>query len=134
MFINHRKLEIFKRAFPHLDNSSQRTVNIILKMADLNDSIYQFTHQNDIEACDTNSHTNFEELLRSIKPLCSKKDQEIIDFALNFNKSRDVFNAYKTINNMDNTSDEHRFDCLKNKLSPEQICTLNNLSKIMNNQ
>ena len=67
MFINSKNVEILKRAFPHLDNSRQRPISIILKIAELNDSIEQFTHPVQIESCDnSNSHVNTEELLRSI--------------------------------------------------------------------
>ena len=76
MFINNKTIEILKRAFPHLDNTRQRPINIILKIAELNDSIEQFTHPVHIESCDnSNSHVNTEELLRSIKPLVQKKNK-----------------------------------------------------------
>ena len=143
MFINSKNVEILKRAFPHLDNSRQRPISIILKIAELNDSIEQFTHPVQIESCDnSNSHVNTEELLRSIKPLCSKKEQDVIDFALNFNKTKEIYNAYKTFNNdntnmnsSDNTNNSlhNKLDFLKNNLSSEQLDTINQLNNLINN-
>ncbi len=143
MFINSKNVEILKRAFPHLDNSRQRPISIILKIAELNDSIEQFTHPVHIETCEnSNSHVNTEELLRSIKPLCSKKEQEVIDFALNFNKTKDIYNAYKAFNNdntninsSDNTNNslENKLGFLKNNLSSEQLDTINQLNNLINN-
>lgn len=143
MFINSKNVEILKRAFPHLDNSRQRPISIILKIAELNDSIEQFTHPVHIETCEnSNSHVNTEELLRSIKPLCSKKEQEVIDFALNFNKTKEIYNAYKTFNNDNtnmNSSDkannslDNKLDFFKNNLSSEQLDTINQLNNLINN-
>ena len=143
MFINNKTIEILKRAFPHLDNTRQRPINIILKIAELNDSIEQFTHPVHIESCDnSNSRVNTEDLLRSIKPLCSKKEQDVIDFALNFNKTKEIYNAYKTFNNdntnmnsSDNTNNSlhNKLDFLKNNLSSEQLDTINQLNDLINN-
>ena len=143
MFINNKTIEILKRAFPHLDNTRQRPINIILKIAELNDSIEQFTHPVHIESCEnSNSHVNTEELLRSIKPLCSKKEQDVIDFALNFNKTKEVYNAYKAFNgdntntnssNNPNNSLDNKLGFLKNNLSSEQLDTINQLNNLINN-
>ena len=143
MFINNKTIEILKRAFPHLDNTRQRPISVILKIAELNDSIEQFTHPVHIESCDnSNSHINTEELLRSIKPLCSKKEQDVIDFALNFNKTKDIYNAYKAFNgdntnpkNSDtsDTSLNNKLGFLKNNLSSEQLDTINQLNNLINN-
>ena len=143
MFINSKNVEILKRAFPHLDNTRQRPISVILKIAELNDSIEQFTHPVHIETCEnSNSHVNTEELLRSIKPLCSKKEQDVIDFALNFNKTKEIYNAYKTFNNdntnmnsSDNTNNSlhNKLDFLKNNLSSEQLDTINQLNDLINN-
>ena len=143
MFINNKTIEILKRAFPHLDNTRQRPIKIILKIAELNDSIEQFTHPVHIESCDnSNSHVNTEELLRSIKPLCSKKEQDVIDFALNFNKTKEIYNAYKTFNGDNantnlsdnpNNSLDNKLGFLKNNLSSEQLDTINQLNNLINN-
>lgn len=104
--MNNRLIEVLKRAFPHLDSQRRRSINVILKMAELNDSINQFHNISSMEACDdAPSHVNTEELLRSIRPVCAKKEQEIIDFALNFNKTKDFYNTYKTLNNAKNIND-----------------------------
>lgn len=141
MFFNSRNIEILKRAFPHLDNSRQRSINVILKIAELNDSINEFSHPSRLETCDNeHNHVNTEELLRSIKPLCPKKDQDVIDFALNFNKTKEIYSAYKTFNEDNSNTDnklgnklENKLGFLKNKLSSEQLDTINQLNDIINN-
>ena len=80
--------------------------------------------------------------MRSIKPLCSKKEQDVIDFALNFNKTKDIYNAYKSFNGDNantNSSDnpnnslDNKLGFLKNNLSSEQLDTINQLNNLINN-
>lgn len=132
MAFNNRNIEILKRAFPHLDNQRQRSINIILKMAELNDSVNQLSNVTNMEACDNdNRRTNMEELLRSIRPVCIKKEQEIIDFILNLNRTKDFYNTYKSFNN-DGSPVENTLNIFKNKLSNEQLETINQLNTLIN--
>lgn len=132
MSFNNRNIEILKRAFPHLDNQRQRSINIILKMAELNDSVNQLSNVSNMEACDNdNKRTNMEELLKSIRPVCVKKEQDIIDFILNLNRTKDFYNTYKAFNN-DNTPVENTINLFKNKLSNEQLETINQLNTLIN--
>ena len=41
MSINNQRIEILKNAFPHLDSNKQKSINIILKMAELHDCVNQ---------------------------------------------------------------------------------------------
>ena len=132
MFYTNKNIEILKKAFPHLDNQRQRSINIILKMAELNESIHELSNVSSMVSCD-NEHkqTNVEELLRSIKPVCPKKDQEIIDFALNFNKTKDIYNTYKAFNTSSGIN--NKLDFFKDKFSREQLDTINQLNALINN-
>jgi hypothetical protein len=132
MSFNNRNIEILKRAFPHLDNQRQRSINIILKMAELNDSVNQLSNVSNMEACDNdNKRTNMEELLKSIRPVCVKKEQDIIDFILNLNRTKDFYNTYKAFNN-DGTPMGNTLNLFKNKLSNEQLETINQLNTLIN--
>ena len=117
MSFNNQNIEILKRAFPHLNGNKQRSINIILKLAELQDSVSQLSNVSSMETCENETkRTNVEELLKSIKPVCSKKEQDVIDFALNFNKTKDIYNTYKILNN-DNSSIDTTFNLLKNNNS-----------------
>lgn len=132
MSFNNRNIEILKRAFPHLDNQKQRSINIILKMAELNDSVSQLSSISNMEACENeNKRTNIEELLRSIRPVCLKKEQEIIDLFLNLTRTKDFYTTYKAFNN-ENTPVENTINLFKNKLSNEQLETINQLNTLIN--
>lgn len=134
MSINNQRIEILKNAFPHLDSNKQKSINIILKMAELHDCVNQLSHVSSMEACDNEpNRTNIEELLKSIRPVCGKKDQDIIDFALNFYKTKDIYNAYKTLNK-ENSSIENTFNLFKNNLTNEQLETVNKLNTLINNE
>ena len=144
MLLNSRNINILKKAFPHLDEQRKKPINIILKLTELTECINEFSHSNGLESCSTSSTPiNTEELLKDIRSECPKQYRDMIDFILNFSKTKDFYNTYKTINNLTHTNiDTHNTDSnhtssniefFKNQLSKEQLERINELSHIINN-
>ena len=133
MTINKKNIDLLKRAYPHLDTNSQKTINVLLKFQELQNSITNVTNLSSMEACDSQGPTrkkiDMEALLNSIKPACAKKERELIDFALNINKAKDMVNVYKSLNTADFSPDN--LSLFKDKLSPEELNTINQLKDII---
>ncbi|MBE5934178.1 MAG: hypothetical protein E7262_00105 [Lachnospiraceae bacterium] len=136
MLINNTNINILKKAFPHLDDRSRKPINVLLKLTELSECINDISNPSNLESC-SNMYTpiNTEELLRDIRPECPKEGKEIIDLILNFSKTKDFYNTYKTLNNLTQATSNKTnsaMDLLKNQLSPEQLERINELSTILN--
>lgn len=132
MVINTQYVDLLKRAFPHLDDRRRQSVSVILKLSELNDTLNNLKYSNQLSACSTNnsSQINSEELLKSIRPVCSKREQEMIDLVIGFSKSKEIMSAYRKISG-DNSS-LSAYDMLKNQFSSEQLDIINQLGKLIN--
>ena len=116
-------LNILKKASPHLDEKSRAPITFLLKLNELTDCIENLSKlpHRGLESCDMHSSTiNTEALLRDIRPECNKSGRDAIDLVLNFSKTRDFYNRYKTLNGIQNT------------LSEDQLTRIEELSKIIN--
>ena len=134
MLLNNRNINILKKAFPHLDESSKKPISIILKLTELTECINEISSSSGIESCsDSSAPINTEELLKDIRSECPKQCRDIIDFILNFSKTKEFYNTYKTINNLTSpATDNNNIDFFKNQLSREQLERINELSHILN--
>jgi hypothetical protein len=129
MFIKTQNIDLLKRAFPHLDDTSKQSVDVLLKVSELNTALQNFSH-NELSACNIKkSSINSEELLKSIRPVCSSKEKELIDLVLGFSKSKEIINAYHSISN--DKSGLSAIENLKNNLSKEQIQMIQKLDHII---
>lgn len=97
--MNSRQLEILKKASPHLMSRPSSCINAILMVNELTETIKNITNPNELSTCDTKAFTsNPEDMLLSIKSVCSPRECELIDMITNFKKSKDLYNTYKMIN------------------------------------
>ena len=125
MLFKNMNLNILKKASPHLDERSRAPITFLLKLNELTNCMQELNRNphNDLESCDTYTSTiNTEALLRDIRPECTKSGRDAIDLILNFSKTRDFYNRYKTFNGLQNT------------LSDEQLTRIEELSKIINHE
>ena len=97
--MDSRQLEILKKASPHLMPKASTCINAIIMANELSDTIHSLFSGNELSTCDTKpASSNPEEMLLSIKSVCSPRECELIDMFTNFKKSKDIYNAYKMMN------------------------------------
>ena len=153
--LNNINIKLLKKAFPHLDDRSRRPINLILKINELNECLNEVSRGNGLESCSDNVSTiNTEALLKDIQPECPNPWRDMIDLFLNFTKTKDFYNTYKTVNNITdisslfnnvskdssvinnlfNINKNSTLEQMKTSLSPEQLERINELSQILNAQ
>ncbi len=89
--INNQQINILNKALPHMPPQVKACAQIIIQAYELSDSVHNMS-DGGISACDfTNTMpVNIEQLLRDIRPVCSKKDAQYIDTYLNFLRTKNV--------------------------------------------
>lgn len=97
--INNQQINILNKALPHMPPQVKACAQIIIQAYELSDSVHNMS-DGGISACDSTNTmpVNIEQLLRDIRPVCSKKDAQYIDTYLNFLRTKNVLNVYKTMN------------------------------------
>ena len=71
-------------------------INAIIMANELSDTVQSIFSGNELSTCDTKpASSNPEEMLLSIKSVCSPRECELIDMFTNLKKSKDIYNAYK---------------------------------------
>ncbi|MBQ3061823.1 MAG: hypothetical protein IJD02_05210 [Lachnospiraceae bacterium] len=93
-----KQLEILKKASPHLMPRPSSCINALLMVNELSETIRNIRNPNELSTCDTKGFSsNPEDMLVSIKSVCSPRECEIIDMITNLRKSKDLYNTYKMI-------------------------------------
>ncbi|MFV0342842.1 MAG: hypothetical protein ACK5JH_08095 [Anaerocolumna sp.] len=146
-------LDIMKAAFPHLDSSTQQSVDLLLKTGELMDSITASRNPNKISSLSlSTAKIDIEALLTSIRNVCYEKERELIDMVLNFFRAKNLFDTYtmltqtmstgssdSTSNNnfnipndfmggLNSPNNPNMQELLESMLTPEQKSTFDNLS------
>lgn len=94
--VDDHALNIFKAAMPHVQPQAQTGMNVLLKANELMETIEELTHPGELSAMEINeeNHTP-EDLLLSIKEVCTPRENEMVDMMLNFFKARKIYTAYQ---------------------------------------
>jgi hypothetical protein len=88
--------ELLKTALPYVDIKSRLTLELLIKLYELNICIRNFT-TNDISACGfENEKADMEALLNSIKPKCNMNELAFVDKMLNIFQAKRMFEMYNT--------------------------------------
>lgn len=119
-----RQLNIIKSALPYIPLNIRRNVSLLVKLTELKNTFTLFDNKNEytMGICSENSEGNVVEMMNSIKPFCTKKEIETMDFAYN------IFAAYHLSQN-DSSTDNLSF--LKAMLSPEQLAIFNSYKSLL---
>lgn len=92
------KTELVKAALPYLDSNLKTMAELFVKASDLMGSLKSMKSPDKLAACGfTASKIDLEGLLTGIRPVCNKKEGEIIDRILGFFNMKKMFEMY---NNM----------------------------------
>lgn len=139
-------LDILKAAIPYINRRTQRSINIAIMASELANTLKDSRSTSELSACDVEPFEfNMEGMLVSIKEVCTKPEREMIDFALNFMKTKKLLDAYNMISkasgamnnpypgfpNLNAGGNFNNMDLLKNFLSPEQASTFETMSALM---
>ena len=138
-------LDILKAAIPYINRRTQRTMNVAIMATELATTLKDSRSTSELSACDVEPFEfNMEGMLVSIKEVCSKPEREMIDFALNFMKTKKLLDAYNIISKGSgamnnpypgfpnlNAGKNNNMDLLKSMLTPEQASTFETMSALM---
>ncbi len=98
--IQSRDLQMLKAMVPYLDRPRQRTVSMVIRLAELQKTMQLFQAAPELEAaelhsCENNSPTERTRLmLYAVKDFCTPQEAETIDNIVGFS---DMYNSYETM-------------------------------------
>ncbi len=99
--------EIMKAALPYFDSMTKIRVEFFAKALDLMGSLSALSGRNSMVACGyENKSIDMEGLLNGIRPLCNKKERDIIDRILNIFNMKRMFEMYNNLMNAMKTMQE----------------------------
>ena len=156
MFLSKHTADILKAAFPYVNTNTQSSMNMIIKAAELADSVDEVQKQPVLSSCDINDEPlDAEALLTNVRPVCYPQEMEFVDMILNFIRARKIYHNYqdyaskqvsaaqvhnnnKSRNNSFNpmnlfgmNNNVNMMDFLLSQLTPEQRATFDNMSSMM---
>ncbi len=110
-------LAICQTALPHVNIQTQTSMNVILKVNDLVNSIRDLSYTGQLSAMELNEEPpDVEELLTNLKPVCNRQEADFVDMMLNVLSARKLYQAYQDFNEQvqaaqvseeDNNHEEH---------------------------
>ena len=133
--------EIIKAALPYIDSHNKIMVEFIMKVIELIGYIKTLKNSLSLAACGYEAgKIDLEGMLNNIRPVCNKKERDIIDKILNifnmkramemYNNMMEVMDAMKTTeDNFNDTStdfDKHDFDYNNPDILAEEAYDYNN--------
>ncbi|WP_343210565.1 hypothetical protein [Anaerolentibacter hominis] len=119
-----RGSEFLKAALPYVDPATGERLSLILKVAELSDSIHNAGQTPDLSAASIGNEQplDMEGLLSSVRPLCMGRELEMVDMMLNFVKVRKMYSTYSSFSGKRPGlgAGNPLFDMLMQQMSPEQ--------------
>ncbi|SES70723.1 hypothetical protein [[Clostridium] polysaccharolyticum] len=144
-------LNIIRAAIPYVTSRTRSNMEVAIKTGELAESFQGRGNSPELEACDLGEETvDVEGLLLSVQNVCVGREREMVNTALNFYKTRSLYQAYQAFrrntlqpelqaasvgneqghsNNPNNTM----FDFLMSQLTPEQKSTFDTMNMLINN-
>lgn len=147
-------VELLSTAIPYLNGRPKKSINMLLKTAELMDSFKDLQNKEELSACDIHTtEIDTENMLQDMKKLCTDKEREFLDVIINFINAQKIYNTYRTIANVsssnnssfgdyaktlglssmsENLNNNNTMEILKNLLPPEQRSSFDNISMLIN--
>ncbi len=103
--ISSQNINILTKALPHLPGKAKMYMDVLLKVNQLKSSLDNIEDLGIIQAQSHEDNSmksiDIDALFKDIRPLCSGNDAHIIDMYSSLKKSRDIVNAYQSMNGGD---------------------------------
>lgn len=146
-------LNIIRAALPYVTTRTRSNMEVAIKTGELAESFQSAGSTPELEACDLENETvDVEGLLVSVQNVCVGRERDMINTALNFFKTRSLYQSYQTFRrnslqpelqaasvNGSGSGSRHSsnpnntmMDFLMSQLSPEQKSTFDAMNMIMN--
>lgn len=142
-------LDIIQAALPYVGNQAKGSMNLVLKAAELVDTVKELGGPTDLSTCNIkNEKVDPEVMLLNVRDVCTTKEQEFIDMIVNFIKAKNLYHSYQsfaentvqattanrnqTQNPFGNGKSINLMDFLMTQISPDQKATFDSLSMLLN--
>lgn len=143
-------LNIIRAAIPYVNSRTRNNMEVAIKTGELAESFQSANQPPELAACDLGDDTtDVEGLLTSVQNVCIGRDRDMMNTALNFYKTRNLYRSYQkfrkesmspelqaasvggsgNMNNPNNTM----FNFLMSQLTPEQKSTFDAMNMLMTN-
>lgn len=140
--------DLLKAASPYLSPDLLKSLNLFIKTFEFMHAVKEFSSpKKRAEDFHKESKIDFEGLLKSIRPHCTKEESEIVDLFLNMMSAVNFYKTYQEMTSMfadmqgnsseqdefnsDGMGNDDMFDTLMEMLSPEQKGTFETIKTLM---
>lgn len=142
-------LNIIRAALPYVNSRTRNNMEVALKTGELAETFQSARQTPELQTCDLGEDTmDVEGLLVSIQNVCMGRDRDMINTALNFYKTRNLYRSYQEFrkeslnpelqaasvggNGNTNNPNNTMFNFLMSQLTPEQKSTFDAMNMLMN--
>lgn len=146
--VNHAS-DLLKAASPYLTADLRKSLDLFVKTFEFTSAIKGFNSSSvKSQSFESQKNIDFEGLLKSIRPLCTKEEAEMVDIFLNMFSATNFYRTYKEMTSLFATQsgsgegqaddafgssmgNQQMFDTLAEMLPPEQKSTFETMKVLM---